>query len=335
MNRFDLSSKRKKSLVEIPDGIGVFFFSDGTHILYTGKTANLKRTLAQILYAPDPEPKLKAMLDTAKVLEWETKETLIECLLWQKRVFNSTVPLLQAKIRSSDDYCYLAINFEQPPFVCASEYTGNADCYIGPFRDRFYLYDLMEIVSEILRLPICPLDEYPCERMHNDLCPGYCLEEDNTKLTHLIRQTYLIPTPILVHSLKTKYDKLFDDLEFEEADRMQWKMVQLRKYYDYLKFFYISKNMNLVLSDASGTYHIINGLLDSFKSTEGMEEKFTVVNNTQYRDTEYLAINKEQLDEMWILYQHAKQIQPDLIEDIYANSLKAGLELITHKQIED
>jgi excinuclease UvrABC nuclease subunit len=328
MNRFDLSSKRKKSLTEIPESCGVFFFSDGTHILYTGKTDNLKRTLALLLYAPEPEPKVKAMLEVSKVLEWETKATLLECLLWQKRVYNSTTPLLQSSIRLYDEYCYLAINFEKAPFICITENTGDADCYIGPFRDRFFLYDLMEIITEILRLPICPQEEFPCERMHNDQCPGYCLEEDNTKLIHLIRQTYLIPTPILVHTLKSKYDELFDDLEFEEADRVQWKMLQLRKYYDLLKFFYTGKQMNLILSDTSGTYHIINGLLSSFTSLEGFEEKFTVDNSTQYRNSEYLAMNKDQLDEMWILYQHAKHSQAELIEDIYTKSLNSGLELL-------
>jgi hypothetical protein len=331
MNRFDLSSKRKKSLAEIPEECGVFFFSDGVNILYTGKTNNLKRTLALILYAPDPEPKMKAMLDASKVLEWEAKESLLECLLWQKRVFNSTTPLLQTKIRPYDDYCYLAINFDKPPFIFTSENTGDADCYIGPFRDRFFLFDLMEIISEILRLPICPLNEFPCERMHSEQCPGYCLEEDNTKLTHLIRQTYLIPTPILVHTLKTKYDKLFDDLDFEEADRVQWKMLQLRKYYDHLKFCYTAKCLNLVLSDTKGSYKIVNGLLDSFTGTEGIEEKFTLVEPMNYRDTEYLAVNKDQLDEMTILYQYAKQIEPELLEEIYAKSLTAGLGLLTKK----
>jgi excinuclease UvrABC nuclease subunit len=332
MNQFDLSSKRKKSLAEIPDECGVFFFSDGAHKLYTGKTGNLKRTLAQLLYDPDPEPKVKAMLDAATVLEWEAKENLMECLLWQKRVFNSTTPLLQSKIRPYDDYCYLALNFDKAPFIFTSENTGDADCYIGPFRDRFFLFDFMEIISEILRLPICPIDEFPCERMHNDQCTGYCLQEDNTKLTHLVRQTYLIPTPILVHTLKTKYDKLFDDLEFEEADRVQWKMLQLRKYYDHLKFCYTSKRINLVLSDTSGTYNIVNGLLDSFISIEGSKENFIVVESVDYHDSEYLAMNKDQLDEMWILYQHAKQIQTEIVEEIYAKSLTTGLELLSHKK---
>jgi excinuclease UvrABC nuclease subunit len=331
MNRFDLSSKRKKSLAEIPDSSGVFFFSDGKHMLYSGKTGNLKRTLALLLYAPDPEPKVAAMLDAAQVLEWETKDTLLECLLWQKRVFNSSMPSLQQKIRPYDDYSYLAINFNKAPFICVSENTGVSDCYIGPFRDRFFLYDLMEIISEILRLPVCPQNEFPCERMHHDQCSGYCLEEDNTKLTHLLRQTYLIPTPILVHTLKTKYDKLFEDLEFEEADRIQWKMIQLRKYYDLLKFFYTAKKMNLVLSDTTGTYQIVNGLLSSFTSTEGVEEHFVMGDSMQYQDSEYLAINKDQLDEMSILYQHAKQIQPELVEDIYEKSLTSGLELFHSK----
>jgi excinuclease UvrABC nuclease subunit len=330
MNKYDLSSRRKQSLSEIPEGCGVFFFSDGTHILYTGKTGNLKRTLAQFIYAQEPDAKLKAMLDSATVLEWEAKETLLECLLWQKRVFSSTEPLLQSKIRTYDDYGYLAINFEKAPFMFISENTGDADCYIGPFRDRFFLYDLMEIISEILRLPICPQDEFPCERSHNDLCPAYCLKEDNTKLIHLIRQTYLVPTPILVHTLKTKYDKLFDELEFEEADRVQWKMLQLRKYYDFLKFFYIAKHMNLVISDAHGSYHVTNGLLSSYTSNEGAVEKFQAVVQPEYRDAEYLAVNKDQLDEMWIIYQQAKQTQPELLEDIYLKSLTSGLALLGH-----
>ncbi|HNW99738.1 MAG TPA: hypothetical protein PLE74_00795 [Candidatus Cloacimonadota bacterium] len=329
MNRFDLSNNRKQSLADIPESSGVFFFSDGTNILYAGKTGNLKRIISQFLYSKDPEPKVKAMVESAKVLEWETKDSLLECLLWQKRVFSSTTPLMQSRIRPYDDYCYLAIKFEEAPFLCISENTGTADCYIGPFRDRFFLYDLMEIISEILHLPICPQNEYPCERMHNDQCQGFCLQNDNTKLNHLIRQTYLIPTPILVQSLKTKYEKHYDDLEFEEADRIQWKMVQLRKYYDYLKFFYTAKKMNFILSDAGGAYQVENGLLTSYTGKEGQEEKFVVPQEIPYHDSEYLAIDKEQLDEMWILYQHANLRKPELLEEIYAKSLEEGLKLLS------
>jgi excinuclease UvrABC nuclease subunit len=328
MKSFDLRFRNRKSLAEIPDTTGVFLFSDGKEILYTAKTANLKQTIARYLYPEEEDAKLNSLMQASVRLEWEEKESLLEALLWQKRVFEHGLPSFQSRIRPYDDYCYLAINLEHHPFLSIQEQVQHADCYIGPFRSRFYLFDVMDIVSEMLHLPSCSVDEFPCERSNDGLCPAYCLQEDQTKLKHLLIQTYLMPTPFLIMALQKEYEKLFNELEFEASERIEWKMLQLRKYYDYLKFFYTAKRLEITFAEGKGSYTVKNGLLTSYQDNSGTVESFAVEAAIAYRDSEYLAINKEQIDEMWILYQHAKDANPEEVENIYRQAIIQGVEIL-------
>ena len=298
----------------LPESEGLIVFYKGQEALYATETMNLKHTLSLLKALRESDSDIIELFGLAEYIQLEPAGNGLEALIKMKLLLSRTEPVLNARISLWKHYVYLAINPAEFPFVKATEFTDEDWFYLGPFRSRFYLYDLMELMQKLLKLPHCEVKQGPCEKLDDGRCRGWCLliktEAESTaedkeeqpnlqKLDALLKEAYVHVDNGLLELLQQEKDKYENDLEFARADAFSDNISLLKRYREWLTFLYKVKNLNFVKDKIS----VKGGQLIHFKA-EGREYNLPYV-NVRYRSNELLALNKNLLDEARILYRES------------------------------
>ncbi len=197
------------------------------------------------------------------------------------------------------------------PFVTVVEHTNDDWFYIGPFRSRFFLADVIDTLSRILKLPYCETSAYPCEKFDRDACRGWCLslapaqesksEHSLEKLDDLLKEAYLHPQNGILEMVKKTRDEYFDDLEFTKAALLDDEIKLLATYRDWLMFLYTAKELEFESEDFS----VKAGKLIQCRYQN--KEYHFPADRTEFRANEALALNMDAVDESRIIYDYLKK----------------------------
>jgi hypothetical protein len=150
------------------------------------------------------------------------------------------------------------------------------------------------------------------------MCDGFCVQNEN-RFASIIMHSYLRPNPKIIEEITNKIDKTESDLKFEKAELLKKQKNILTRYYQILRFLWVGKNINYRFSENGETFHIRNGLLEKIESSSQIYNFPTV--SVGYRDNELLAVEKSQLDEMWIVFYHLNKKDSKEIDRIFAKSI--------------
>ena len=307
---------------KIPSGTGIFTLSDADKILYINKTSNLDKSIRQLFKVAKDDKNIFQLLSQTVEISFKEHVSLFAALVHQKELESTTHPEFNSMIKPYEQYVYLGINFDEPPFVKVVEDTQEHRFYIGPFKDRFFLFDLLDAMAEFFQFPLCPDEKpYPCQRYKNDKCSGWCIKEKHEIYKQAILP-YIIPNKNILSSKQTEYNQNFDDLQFEKAEKLKGKIRLIEKYIEYLKFINVTKNINLEFNENERTFLIKDGRLNGIVEN-GKKVEFPLV-AVEFRDNEVLAFNKDQLAERWIVYEYLinknDKIILDRINEFYKKS---------------
>ncbi|HCM14554.1 MAG TPA: hypothetical protein DHW79_01160 [Candidatus Cloacimonas sp.] len=183
--------------------------------------------------------------------------------------------------------------------------------YLGPFRSRFMLVDLIDSLSRILKLPYCETGVYPCDKFDRGVCRGWCLalatsqeskhEHDLEKLDALLKEAYLHPNNGIYEMVQKQREAYFEELEFAKADLLDDELRLLQSYREWLNFLYVAKNLQY----SSKLYEIESGQLKSAR-INGKNHHF-VIDKPMYRENESLALPLAGMDEMKIIYDYIRE----------------------------
>ena len=102
--------------------------------------------------------------------------------------------------------------------------------------------------------------------------------------------------------MQKKLESQLDELAFQQAETTKHHLQMIEKYYEYLKFFNVTKKLDLQWQEEVGNIKIENGMLTEISET-GRYHDFPQF-QPEYRPNEYLAHDKSQLAERWLIYQH-------------------------------
>lgn len=287
----------------------VFFsFKQGETALWSGYTANLPLRLSFISKKAEENAQYKQLCEAADTLKYEVYPQAIDALIRHKVYIHKRHPLYQQSLNISADYVYLALDARRFPFVSLQTFTTEDWIYIGPWRSRFFLMEVLDSLSRILKIPFCETGSYPCEKLEKEICNGYCLAlaEDYSsaetpgldKLKALLEEAYLHPNNGILEMVAKERDRYFDDLEFIKADLLNDEVENLKKYRDWLNFLYVSKE----LAFTTDSFSVEGGLLRSC-NVDGAKHKFPRV-DIEYRPNERLALNLQDLDEARVIYEY-------------------------------
>ncbi len=311
-------AKKDFKELNIPEQSGIFTFSDAEKKLYIGKTSNLKRTLSNILSLnPDNEILFKLVSLTEKV-SFTEYPSLFLTLVEEKKLLDKFQPEHNVLLKPHLDYVYLGIDFIGVPYFKVVENTQENLYYLGPFRDRFFVYDLLDTMGELFQFPVCEDEKYPCQRLKDKKCYGWCVKE-NTEIGKVIVDSYLQVNKKLTIELKAKKEELSDDLQFVRVEQLKKRVTIIKKFYDQIKFLHTTKNLDLELNIEETTITINKGMISEIK--DGLTFFHFPEISPQYRDKELLAFDKEQLSERWIIYSHLQKNRKKYLDKIYKNSV--------------
>lgn len=294
--------------IEPLEGWVFFCFMQGGKPLWCGYTPNLAQRLSFIRKKTEDNPLYKQMCEEADTLKYEVHAQAIDALIRYKVYVQKQHPVFQQAINPSADYVYLAFGAHRFPFLSMQSFTNDDWTYLGPWRSRFFLVEVMDSLSRILKIPYCETGTFPCEKLEKEICKGYCLalEEsfakadipDLAKLEKLLEEAYLHPNNGILEMVTKERDRYFDDLEFIKADLLNDEIDNLKKYRDWLNFLYVSK----ALAFETETFSVEGGLISSCE-LDGTRYHFPRV-ATEYRENERLALNLLDVDEARIVYDY-------------------------------
>ena len=310
MNKFNKTEIDKQ---KIPSGIGIFTLLNESKILYINKTSNLDKSIKQFFKVAKDDKNVFQLISQTVKIGFKEHTSLFAALVHQKELESTSYPEFNSMIKPYEQYIYLGIDFDKPPYIKVVEDTQENRFYIGPFKDRFFLFDLLDAMSELFQFPLCPDEKpYPCERYKNNKCSGWCIKEKYETYSKAILP-YIIPTIDLLSSKQEEYKMLFDDLQFEKAEKLKNKINLIERYFEYLKFLKITKNLNLDFNESGRTFIIKDGRLNEIIEN-GKKDKFPLI-TVEFRDNEVLAFNKNQLAERWIVYKYLIEKNDKIILD--------------------
>ncbi|MFC1887464.1 hypothetical protein ACFLYK_01500 [Candidatus Cloacimonadota bacterium] len=301
----------------LPDSPGIFRLHDDDSIIYLAKTSNLRRTISRLLASkPEDEHGLK-MISLTKEISWETTNSLIAALLKEKLELNTSEPQFNNMRKSYSNYVYLKIDFGKVPYFSIAENTLTDDYYIGPFFDRFFPLDVISILGQLQKYPVCENGDFPCYRFKDKSCEGWCLKE-SSQIAEIIVHNYITINKYLLKDLQDQRQKLFDELEFEQEVLLKDQIKILEKYYEFLKFFHTVKRSDLKFTYQEYSVQLKSGQIESIE-TNGEIYHFPVL-QPEYRKNEFLAVEKEKLSESWILFNYLKKKYSQKYTELYLDS---------------
>lgn len=303
-----------KTLGSLPEENGVILVLKGEQPLFTTATVNIRHTVRVLHALKESNAEAEDLFRQAETLEYRSMESGTQALIQHRMLVDKGEPEFNQRIQLWKNYTYLAINPAEFPFVKISEYTDEDWFYIGPFRSRFFLVDLMELLQKLLKIPHCEVKSGPCEKRDEGKCRGWCvlipsetknLKDEKKEQSHLqkldalLKEAYVHADNKLLDLLLQEKDKYENDLEFARADALSDDINLLKRYKEWLVFFYKIKNLNYINAKLS----VKGGQLVHFKE-DGKDYDSPFI-NIPYRPNELLALNKNLLDEARILYRES------------------------------
>jgi len=256
-------------------GVVIFYDKSGNIIFHTISN-NIQKSIEKYSSCESYE-------DLQKKSSKMTKHifaNLFDALVFQKDLKTNTLLLKQYQ-----NYAYLAIDPHNSPQLSITEDTNSKKEFVGPFRNRFILCDIVDKFSELFSLPK--------------------MTQKIEKIDSNILECFL--NKKILEPYHKNYQRLYRNLEFQRAENLRSEYHLIQKYFDILNFIKKSKNLDFSFIKDEKKYIVKNGLL--FKK----DSKFYNSNfNLEYRKNEKFALNKDELDEREIIYHQYLAIQDQL-----------------------
>ena len=296
---------------KLPSGWVFFCFKKEDLTLWCSFTPNIKQRLNNISRKADQDESVKTASLTAEYVEITPYSRSLDALFHYKVFVQENNPPFQDITAPWREYVYLALDAYRFPFITIQSDTNEDWTYAGPWRSRFFLMDIMDSISRILKLPFCETSYHPCEKLDKGICRGYCeaLNDENEvedqelldRLESLLWEAYLHPDNGILELLTQEKEKYFNELEFDKEDLINREVENFARYRDWLKFLYITKTLSYKMED----FGVENGLLSWCK----FKDKIYTFPTEQfyYRPNEKLAINLTKTDEARLLYEYYTQ----------------------------
>ncbi len=310
---------RINELEHIPETTGSYLIRSNGRALYADFSSDIRGSVSFLLNID--RDGLQDVRNSQNTVVWKKADSLFEAMADCREQTLKEQPELNQQIRLSDDYVYLAIDFVNAPVFRLETFTTGNLFYVGPFRNRFKLMDMLYTMSELTGTPVCDEPAQPCSRLKNKKCIGWCLKKQDQSA--MLMKRFLIPDFSWLSELKRKADALMDDLDFENADVLSRQVRMIERFYDNIRFLHCTKQIEGSIESGARTYHVRYGLLQGIHK-DGIEHVFRSDRPMQYRHSERMAVDKTEYDERRAVYLWFMEHEPEKI----SSWMDRGIELL-------
>ena len=146
--------------IELPSKPGVYFWKQGSDILYIGKATNLKTRTGSYLQKNLMDrrgPLIEKMIRESDTLQWRETESVLEALLLETHLIKEHKPLYNSKEKDNKSHNYVVITNEKPARVYSvrgralqnMENKSLVKKSFGPFPQGQLLNEAMRIIKKI------------------------------------------------------------------------------------------------------------------------------------------------------------------------------------------
>ncbi len=304
----------KNVLSDIPESLGFFVCLNNDFPVFFKTTENLRKFVSLYLLEETEEISLIDLRNNSNNVQIVPCNDLLEAYIEELLFIDQYNPSFNQSIKPWVDYSYLSLQWKVVPFIKISDNTLDDSAFIGPFRDKFFLHDLIETFNSLYKLPACKDDDFPCDLKDEGHCAGYCIYDNHLDTAEILMNFYLLPNINILKDLKKRIHLLEVDLLFEEAEIMLLKKQFIEKYYRQLLFFYTSRFINKTLKVQDFSVIIENGMIKNIKK----KNHLIYTNHVEDfpRDNELLCFNKHETDQRWIVFRTIEKSEPKYLQSL-------------------
>lgn len=300
---------------KVPEGVGLFICYNGDKPLFFKITENLQRFINYYLLDETQDEILLELRESFDSIELIPSKDLFTCLLEEKLFFSKNKPYFNSQIIENKYYSYLSVRWDEVPYLQSSNDTLKDSIYIGPFRDIFFIQDIIDTFANVYKLPSCEGEQYPCEKMQAQICAGFCMLTDDNDLKSILINYLVSPNLAVLKDLRTKAADAEEDLDFITSDLLQTQYKLISNYYRQLFFLYITRHLEFDGEHNGTKLSIKKGMINSIILKDGTKHEF--FNKDYPRPNELLAVNKNELDERWIVFRMLEEEKSDYVKDLF------------------
>ena len=216
----------------LPDRPGIYIFRDAERRpLYVGKAKSLRKRGGSYLREAS-EPRLAAMLEEARELDFLVTDSEAEALGLENNWIKQQQPRYNIRLRDDKTYPYLKLTAEPwPRIVFTRRIRRDGAEYFGPYLPAGLARKAIKLVQKLFQIRVCriPIDgslPRPCLYYDMRRCLGPCVDgltsaELYAEAVEEARLFLAGRNEVLVKKLRQRMRTASDGLEFEEAARLR------------------------------------------------------------------------------------------------------------------
>ncbi|MBA7638118.1 UvrABC system protein C [subsurface metagenome] len=208
-----------------PHKPGVYVFKDARNrVLYVGKASDLANRLHS--YLSPTEPKARAFVDKAALLDLTLTATEAEALIYEENLIKLSRPRYNIRYRDDKRYPYLKVTVKEafPRIFVTRNERRDGNLLFGPYSSAKNLKRTLDAVKRIFKIRTCHYDlpqdhpERPCLLFQLKLCSAPCQKG--------------FPKEEYANQLKGLIDFLMGHSEKleEETERRMWEISEAEQF---------------------------------------------------------------------------------------------------------
>ncbi|MFP4634291.1 MAG: excinuclease ABC subunit UvrC [Nitriliruptoraceae bacterium] len=225
----------------VPDAPGCYLFRDADgRVVYVGKAKSLRSRLASYFQAwAGIATRTRAMLETARSVEWIVVDTEVEALHLEYTLIQRHRPRYNVRYRDDKSYPYLVLTTSQqvPRARVARGAVAEGDRRFGPYAHAYAIRETLDLLLRVFPVRTCSRGVYdravrsgrPCLLHHIDRCAAPCTGEisieDHRRLVDQLGAFLEGETGPVLDRLESEMRAASQELNFEAAARLRDQLV--------------------------------------------------------------------------------------------------------------
>jgi len=231
----------KNKINSLPSQSGVYLIKKNNHVLYVGKSINIKERIKNHLEQTKNNFKEKKLFDEANNIEYFILDSDLKITLKEAELIKKYRPKYNVRWKDDKNFLYIKITNDPlfPKVLLVRKENDKKSKYFGPFASK---KEALTILREIRKvIPFCTepkLSNKPCLYSKINLChpcPNYIFSLNNNKEKKRLINIYKSNIQGVIKLLNGEFDfiinklnkqlkKLIKDENFEEAIKIREKL---------------------------------------------------------------------------------------------------------------
>ena len=144
---------RKKDILKLPQGVGVYVFKKKKQILYIGKSISLKARILSHLENAKLDPKEAAIIKNSNQIEYYITDSEFKALLLESSLIQRNHPKYNRRWQDDKSYLYIKITLREdfPKVLSVRRENDGRSRYFGPFPSRGDVEEVLRTIRRIFR----------------------------------------------------------------------------------------------------------------------------------------------------------------------------------------